>query len=99
MNGALAQNSQDFATVRDIVEVMPVEGLDNFGQDPGGPLPSDIEEVCSTVVVNCPPCPLNEAHFLMLLTPSRCAMIMEFLSTLLHDNLCMLTPHLDIFIH
>lgn len=47
--------------VRDVVELMPTNGLEEFGQDPDGPLPSDVDADCCAVVVTSPPCPLSDA--------------------------------------
>ena len=61
MNGVLGFDDQYFTTARDVVaEPVPTEGLEMYGQDPQGPLSSDIEDICTTVTVTGPPCPLNE---------------------------------------
>lgn len=62
LNGVLDPGNEDLTAIRDIFDPVPPGGLDSFGIDPEGPLPSDLDEsLCSTVTVHTAECPLSAA--------------------------------------
>lgn len=66
MNGVLDPNNQDLTAIRDIFDPVPSDGLDLFGNDPDGPLPLDLDEGTTVVVVNDTECPLSEVDRVQL---------------------------------
>lgn len=58
MNGVLGSNMCDLTLtdVPDIVEPVPTEGLEVYGQDPEGPLPFGTD---TNTAISSPSCPMN----------------------------------------
>lgn len=55
INGVLDPKNHDLTAVRDIIDPIPVEGLDVFGIDYEGPLPIDVSDnIVLLDEVECP---------------------------------------------
>ena len=60
MNGVLDPNNQDQTAIRDIIDPIPAEGIDQFGIDRQSPLPIDSVDYPS-VAVDDVECPLTDS--------------------------------------
>ncbi len=58
MNGVLDPTNRDRTAIRDIMDPIPNDGVENFGIDFEGPLPTDMDDN-DTVVVDDVECPLD----------------------------------------
>lgn len=64
LNGVVDPANADLTEIRDIIEGIPPEGLDNFGLDPEAPLPLDLDmDSYTTVDVDDVQNPLNDEDF------------------------------------